>query len=215
MNESISRQDYHDLHTTMSIEELCAAFRKAFVFVGEGILKLASILQVIIAKNGADNLAELNLGPVSFLRRLIAVAEGRLSEDLLAKHIDKGWLLDRAAQLPLAEQKRIANGGRVLVVCISPTGEVTNEMKDPAALMPHERRLVFDGNHLRDEAAQRGMLDGERTKGYMAENRAQAELFGLTIDRVAGRVHNRHVSYTAAQLKELLAALEGRKPAKK
>jgi hypothetical protein len=98
---------------------------------------------------------------IGLLHHLRRIACGMLLPEVVVQFAGKPSLIAIIGNLPIPEQRRIANGGTVRVLVLE-AGDTTHRMMQPLAMTPQQVRQAFANDHLRDDAEQAAILMRKR-----------------------------------------------------
>lgn len=122
------------------------------------------LLRLAVAMRRLEELGE-PLGEFESRPYVRKVGYGQLLPEVLIAFQEDKRLLDRVASLPLAEQRKLADGAAVKVMLLG--GD--SRMVPPLELSRGELKRVFGNGRLRTEAEQVGMLLEEESRPLAPE----------------------------------------------
>lgn len=195
-------------YAAMTAAERSAAMRGMFSRFHEVMEDTAKLLFAMRAAN--DDMAEAQELWGDMLYELLEVGCGRVAIEALRRFGKHRQVYSRVRRLNLADQRQLAEGGKVPVVTFV-DDKPTHRMVDPIMLSkkdPQALSLVFAPDHIRTEAEQAAILDREvRSKRVVPE-----KVGDVTIDRQAKTITvPRRMTLTASQLRQYLKVL-GERP---
>ncbi len=155
MNELEISEDLRSRkYSNLSDEDLKVAFARAVGNYYGSIVELAEIVRVADARGLDMSSIRLDIYP-----QIRKVADGAVLPEVVTMFGWKKTVYERVAALPIADQKKIVQDGHVPVLVIGSDGNTTTRMMNPTKMRPEQLRQVFDGERLRDEAAQAPFID--------------------------------------------------------
>lgn len=156
MNELVMRSE-NEL-PSLSVGELRAELVRALEISAASLAYLAAVYRELVRRG--EDLSDLRSG---LAVHLPAIADGKLAPEAAVRFAGRAMLLRCVATLPLAEQRRLADGGVVPVVREGAAGGMERLDLPAHELKSTELRLVFDERgyiHSHDE--QEAMLARRR-----------------------------------------------------
>jgi hypothetical protein len=186
-----------DQLAAMTVEELRSELGRHLEVTASHLVRLARIVAELESRG--EDLSDLRLGIVGYLRR---IASGQLLPELVVRYQGYPLLLQRAAQLPLADQRRLADGEGVTLAVPRAEGGYTNRRFDPLHLTRDQIALVFGANGLRSEPEQIAVLESRASRP--ARVSPQATAGRVTADRATMTVR---VGRAKAPVADVVAAL--------
>ena len=134
-------------------------------------------------KQRGDDMESVRLQYGGVLYALIRIGAGQTLPSVYVRFGGHRELMDKISNLDPEDQRRLAAGEKVKVLCYTPEGKQTHRLKDPRELTSDERRQVFARDHIRTESEQASELDRQNLKKTRKQDMAT---FGpLKCDRVA------------------------------
>ena len=142
-------------YTTMSMEELQAAFQAAAEQAHEGIRVQCHILAEMHSR-GVTHPAFRH----SLYRHWEAITSGELTVPALLRVHEYPRLIQALRQLPHERQLDLANGGRIEIMDYNSEGEIVEGIRTLDSLSnPAVVSRVFDGDRLRTKEEQKALLE--------------------------------------------------------
>ncbi len=164
-------------------EQLRAELARGLQVTAECLLRLALVVKLL--EERGEDLSGLRLPLLHHLRR---IACGQVLPEVVVRFAAAPGLIAKIGSLPLPEQKRLAEGGKVTVVVRTAAGETTHKQVDPLHLAPGQVSLVFARDHLRGIAEQGVLLDQRPERGEKqpprGRVRSDSARGGLRVGRV-------------------------------
>jgi hypothetical protein len=145
---------------SLSTEDLKRSLVLQLEMSANTLLHTAYLVRVL--EERGEDLSGLKIGLIHHLRK---IACGQLLPEVVVRFAGKPSLIALIGNLPLAEQRRLADGEHVrLVVYDQATGQRTHRMADPLALTPRQVAQVFARDHVRRDDEQALLLDERRER---------------------------------------------------
>jgi len=130
--------------------------------------RLALIWQEL--ERRGEDLSDLRTGLASYFP---LIASGKLDAQAVVQFAGKTTLLNKIALLPLAEQRKLAEGGNVTLVVAAPEGGFREVDKPVHALTLTQTMQVFGDGRIRSPKEQFGIVEDtllKRSKGSDSKN---------------------------------------------
>lgn len=171
--------------TDLDASQIVEAFRSLDMLTVE-IIETQAKLLLVLAARGYD-LAQLNLG----LRRhiLLKIAHGQLLPEIYVKFAGSVRAVQKIANLPLPDQRRIVEHLGIETVVPGETETFVVRLLNPEYMTMDQLELVFAADHVRSPEAQIAILESRRTNEVVSRGKDDIRVFGnLQCDRTAGIV---------------------------
>lgn len=178
---------------------------KLMALTRENLTRMAVLVRI------ADERGE-SLGAIehlSMLHALRKIAHGQLLPDIAAKLIASKTVFGRVSNLPLNEQRRVAED-KPLPIAEQQDGEWTHRLVKPSAMTVEEARQVFADDHVRDVGEQRSLVSGRAARAETTRSRKQAGPYVIDGRRKLVKF-TKPCELTLADLSELVGRLRGAK----
>lgn len=164
-----------------SAEQILESMREGLRTTTISFIRHAAAVHVLEEKGIEVARIRAAMGPVTNYLRMIAA--GNLRPSVVCRFWMNPDLIRRIGRIPGTDQKKLAAGGRVPMVVISPTGGTTVRNTDPGEMTAEQLKQVFAKDHIRTEQEQAAWLDGQRTEAA----KPVGEVFGpFKLDRIRG-----------------------------
>lgn len=188
-------------YEAMTDDELKALLVKGLQDAGQSILRCACLVHTLTSRG--VNMTGLTAPQV--IGRLKKVACGQLLPDVMVRFAGVPSLIDRIGCLPLDEQRRLADGGRVLLVVRGEGGQTDHMMADPLKMGREQISQAFGVSSIRDVEQQVLLLAGRREKKAAP---VPQRIGHMDIDKELGVARVGRKIITPADLKAALRALD-------
>lgn len=149
---------FQELTTEQLREELAGCLR----VTATNFARLALIVKAL--EDRGEDLSALKIPILHHLRR---VACGQVLPEVLVRFAGSPSLITIVGNLPLPDQKAIAEGQPVRLVVYGADGNRTHRLADPLHLSPEQVRQVFARDHVRTDAEQCLLLDQKRERSRL------------------------------------------------
>lgn len=173
------RAELHSLTT----DELRDRLASQLQLTADHMLRTAMIVREL--EERGEDLSDLKLGLLPYLRR---IAHGQVVPELVVRYAGFPALIQRLANFPLPEQRRIA-AGEPIELLVFRGDETDTRMVDPLHLTRDQLYQVFAANHVRTAPEQAAFLEDFRRRPKVAKKpkksrvRADAARGGIVVGR--------------------------------
>ena len=191
-------EDYLGTYTAMDAAKLRVEFARMMQVAAEHLLAISALVQT-----ADDNGIDLGV-PAGMLYPFRQIARKRLHPAAYTKFLGTTDLLNKVQALPLAEQKRLADGGAVPVYSFT-NGKPEKREVPPHELVGVERGQVFGPNGIRSVAEQRSWLEARQKANHV---RVQGEvLCDKKSHQIIVRVGNSEVAISLNEMLDYIKEL--------
>lgn len=181
------------LNTAQLREQLAASLQ----LTAAHIVRLAAIVRLL--EDRGEDLSDIRISILGWVRR---VAHGQLLPEIMVRFQGSPLLLNRIANLPLPDQRRITDGEPLKIACME-DGTVGHRLVDPLRMSMGEISLVFAKDHIRDETEQLAWMRSRAVKPGRRRERVE-----LDYSRGGIVVSGKSVFLSIAELRQHLEQLE-------
>jgi hypothetical protein len=146
------------------------------------LLRLAAIVRIL--EERGEDLTELRIGMLGHLRR---IAYGQVLPETVVRFAEYPLLLQRVGQLPIPEQRRLADGESITIAVRREDGTFDHREADPLAMTPQQIHQVFSRGSIRGLGQQILTLEDRPARAKAAavksDCRADRERGGIVVGR--------------------------------
>lgn len=142
----------------MTSENIRKEMVQALGMTVAGLVRMAACVRVL--EDRGEDLSDLRGGLLGYVRQ---IAHGQTVPEAVVKFAGHRLLLSRVVALPLPEQRRLAEGGTVLLVVRREDGWDLRQAR-PVDLTGEQVHQVFATDHLRGEAEQKLLLESQAAR---------------------------------------------------
>lgn len=169
--------------SSLSTEQLKNQLVESLAVTAAQLVRSAAI--VLLLEERGEDVEALKIGMLQYLRK---IALAQLLPAVVVRFASKQAILDKITNLPLTEQKRLAEGEPIRLLVYDANGRQTHLMADPLKMGRDQMRQAFGKDYIRDEAEQLLFL-AERREKTLRRARPEVEVVGKAkVDRVLKRV---------------------------
>lgn len=184
---------------SLTTDELLARLESGLARTAADLAELALVFGELESR-GYD-LSGLRIGMARYLR---SIARGQTTPQVVVRFSGLPSLLDRVMQLPLEEQARLAEGGKVSLAVFASEGDrITERLIDPLLLTGPQRLQVFGEGVIRTIEQQVPLLTQQVTLSKRKARPGQR----VKALRETGEIQVGSRRYSAAELLAALASL--------
>lgn len=172
------------------------------------LLRKAQIIKEL--EESGENFSEWKR-PIPFFNYLRRIACGQMLPEVLVRFGGNAEALNRISQLPLQDQKRLADGEQLKLLFYKEDGTLDQQSVDPAEVNGKTlRRLIAKDNHILSEGEQSlALREWQMKRQKKSHKRTRASVAGCLLDWERGGIDVPHKMYISkADLKEILRRLE-------
>lgn len=130
--------------TEMSTDQLKKTLVATMAKTVAQLTRLAWIVRVL--EERGEDLGDLKIGLVPYLRQ---IAYGQILPEVVMRFAERPTLVKVISALPIPDQQRLAQGGRVMLAVRAPDGSFDHRMVDPLNLTGSQIPRVFAKDRIR------------------------------------------------------------------
>lgn len=184
----------------LSSDELRRQLTLSLKITAEQLVRMAAIVRVL--EERGDDLSEFRGALPGYLRK---IAYGQMLAEVVVRFADSPQLIQRVSQLPIPDQRRLADGESIEMAVLTEAG-TDKRMVDPLALRGPLLTQVFAPDHIRPLHEQVLILEARRAAPQPVKKQAKSR---VRSDRELGGVF---VGRGFASQEEILDALADLQP---